>query len=447
MSRAHPVVTIIGGGMAGSEAAWQLARQGIGVRLYEMRPETTTPVHKTPFLAEMVCSNSLRSDALDNAVGLLHEEMRRLGSLFMAAADDNRVPAGKALAVDRLRFARQITDTLAGLPEVEIIRKEVTSLPDGPCIVATGPLTSDALSAALRTFTGSDSLYFYDAISPIVVADSIDKSKTFIASRYDKGGADYINCPLDEGQFQAFYDALMAAEVLEIPDFEEGLFFEGCLPIEEIGRRGAETLLFGPMKPVGLSDPRTGVRPHAVVQLRQDDLAAEYYSLVGFQTRMKWGEQERVLRLIPGLEKAEFVRFGVVHRNTYVNAPRTLTETLQTRLRGDLLFAGQIAGTEGYVESAAGGLLAGIYCAMMLQGRPIATVPRTTALGSLAFYISHARAIDYQPTNVTFGIIPELDKPIRGKKQRREAISRRALEQLDAWILETGFAGGPGDTK
>ena len=443
--RAKPEVTIIGGGMAGSEAAWQLARRGLGVRLYEMRPEVTTPVHKSDLLAEMVCSNSLRSDALDNAVGLLHEEMRRLGSLFMAAADDNRVPAGKALAVDRQRFARQITDRLAAADEVEVIREEVASLPDGPCIIATGPLTSAALSEDIRALTGTNSLYFYDAISPIVLAESIDESKTFVASRYDKGGADYINCPLDEAQFRIFYDALMSAEVLEIPDFEQGLFFEGCLPVEEIGRRGRETLLFGPMKPVGLSDPRTGARPHAVVQLRQDDLAAENYSLVGFQTRLKWGEQERVLRLIPGLERAEFVRFGVVHRNTYINAPRMLTETFQTRLRGDLFFAGQIAGTEGYVESAAGGLLAGIYCAMMLQEGPISTVPRTTALGSLAFYISHARAIDYQPTNVTFGIIPELEKQIRGKKQRREVISQRALEHLEAWILETGgkHASGP----
>jgi len=443
--RARPVVTIIGGGMAGSEAAWQLARRGLRVRLYEMRPEVMTPVHESDLLAEMVCSNSLRSDALDNAVGLLHEEMRRLGSLFMAAADDNRVPAGKALAVDRQRFAQQITDRLAAADEVEIIREEVASLPDGPCIIATGPLTSAALSEDIRVLTGTNSLHFYDAISPIVLAESIDESKTFVASRYDKGGADYINCPLDEAQFRIFYDALMAAEVLEIPDFEQGLFFEGCLPIEEIGRRGRETLLFGPMKPVGLSDPRTGARPHAVVQLRQDDLAAENYSLVGFQTRLKWGEQERVLRLIPGLESAEFVRFGVVHRNTYINAPRMLTETFQTRLRGDLFFAGQLAGTEGYVESAAGGLLAGIYCAMMLQEGPISTVPRTTALGSLAFYISHARAIDYQPTNVTFGIIPELEKQVRGKKQRREAISQRALEHLETWILETGgkHASGP----
>jgi methylenetetrahydrofolate--tRNA-(uracil-5-)-methyltransferase len=431
-------VTIVGGGMAGSEAAWQLAKRGIRVLLFEMRPVKSTPVHKTAALAEMVCSNSLRSDGLDNAVGLLHEEMRRLDSLFLAAADNNRVPAGKALAVDRHRFAAEISRRIEGLEGVEIVREEVTEVPAGPCIIATGPLTSAALGERIRDLTGADALYFYDAISPIVLADSIDTSKTFVASRYDKGGADYINCPMNEQEFERFYQALMEAEATELPDFEKKLFFEGCLPIEEIGRRGPDTLLFGPMKPVGLTDPRTGARPHAVVQLRQDDLAAEHYSLVGFQTRLKWGPQEKVLRLVPGLEKAEFVRFGTVHRNTYINAPRTLTETLQTRRRGDLFFAGQIAGTEGYVESAAGGLLAGVYCGMLLRDGVIAPVPRTTAIGSLAFYISHARAIDYQPTNVSFGIIPELDKPVRNKKQRREALAARALRDLDSWIEANG---------
>jgi len=433
-----PPVTIVGGGMAGSEAAWQLAKRGIRVRLFEMRPVKSTPVHKTAALAEMVCSNSLRSDGLDNAVGLLHEEMRRLDSVFLAAADNNRVPAGKALAVDRHRFAAEISQRIEGLDGVEIVREEVTEIPAGPCIIATGPLTSEALGERIRDLTGADALYFYDAISPIVLADSIDTSKTFTASRYDKGGADYINCPMNEQEFERFYQALMEAEATELPDFEKKLFFEGCLPIEEIGRRGPDTLLFGPMKPVGLTDPRTGARPHAVVQLRQDDLAAEHYSIVGFQTRLKWGPQEQVLRLVPGLEKAEFVRFGTVHRNTYINAPRTLTETLQTRARGDLFFAGQIAGTEGYVESAAGGLLAGVYCGMLLRDGVIAPVPRTTAIGSLAFYISHARAIDYQPTNVSFGIIPELDKPVRNKKQRREALAARALRDLDSWIEANG---------
>ena len=434
----EPCVTIVGGGMAGSEATWQLAKRGIRVRLYEMRPVKGTPVHQTDGLAEMVCSNSLRSDGLDNAVGLLHEEMRRLDSLFLSAADNNRVPAGKALAVDRQRFSQEISERIAALDEVEIVREEVTEIPEGPCIVATGPLTSDALSEKILELTGSDALFFYDAVSPIVLADSIDTDKTFVQSRYDKGGADYINCPMNEAEFTRFYEALMAAELAELHDFEESLFFEGCLPIEEIGRRGPDTLLYGPMKPVGLTDPNTGERPHAVVQLRQDDLAAEHYSLVGFQTRMKWGIQEQVLRLIPGLENAEFVRFGVVHRNTYINAPRVLTETLQTRLRGDLWFAGQIAGTEGYVESAGGGLLAGIYCGMSLLDGGIRPVPRTTAIGSLAFYISHARAIDYQPTNVTFGIIPELETRVRKRQERRQALAQRALRDLDSWIVENG---------
>jgi len=436
-----PVVTVIGGGMAGCEAAWQLAKRGVCVRLYEMRPVKKTPVHKTGALAEMVCSNSLRSDGLDNAVGLLHEEMRRLDSLFLSSADNNRVPAGKALAVDRSRFSREITERLAAVSEVEIVREELTEIPKGPCIIATGPLTSEALSQDICKLTGSEHLYFYDAISPIVLADTIDTNKTFAASRYDKGGADYINCPFTQQEFDRFYTELMHAETQELPDFERKLFFEGCLPIEEIGRRGPETLLYGPMKPVGLTDPRSNERPHAVAQLRQDDIAAEHYSLVGFQTRLKWGPQEKVLRLIPGLEKAEFVRFGTVHRNTYINAPRMLSETLQTRTRGDLYFAGQIAGTEGYVESAGGGLLAGIYCGMALLDGGISPVPRTTALGSLAFYISHARALNYQPTNITFGIIPVLEKPVRKKQERREAISRRALRDLESWIKNNTGAG------
>ncbi|MEC7900686.1 MAG: methylenetetrahydrofolate--tRNA-(uracil(54)-C(5))-methyltransferase (FADH(2)-oxidizing) TrmFO [Acidobacteriota bacterium] len=436
-----PVVTVIGGGMAGCEAAWQLAKRGVRVRLYEMRPVKRTPVHKTDALAEMVCSNSLRSDSLDNAVGLLHEEMRRLDSLFLSSADNNRVPAGKALAVDRSRFSREITERLAAISEVEIVREELTEIPKGPCIIATGPLTSEALSQDICKLTGSEHLYFYDAISPIVLADTIDTNKTFAASRYDKGGADYINCPFTQQEFDRFYTELMQAETDELPDFERKLFFEGCLPIEEIGRRGAETLLYGPMKPVGLTDPRSNERPHAVAQLRQDDIAAEHYSLVGFQTRLKWGPQEKVLRLIPGLEKAEFVRFGTVHRNTYINAPRMLSETLQTRTRGDLYFAGQIAGTEGYVESAGGGLLAGIYCGMALLDGGIRPVPRTTALGSLAFYISHARALNYQPTNITFGIIPVLEKSVRRKHERREAISRRALHDLESWIKSKTGAG------
>ncbi len=433
-----PLVTIVGGGMAGCEATWQLAKRGVQVRLYEMRPGRATPVHHTGDLAEMVCSNSLRSDGLENAIGLLHEEMRRLDSIFLSAADNNRVPAGKALAVDRHRFAREITERVEALDEVKVVREELTEIPDGPCIIASGPLTSDGLGEHIQKITGAEHLYFYDAVSPIVLADSIDRDKTFVASRYDKGGADYINCPFTEEEFDRFYSALMAAESLEVPDFEKKLYFEGCLPIEEIASRGPDTLLYGPMKPVGLTDPRTGERPHAVVQLRQDDIAAEHYSLVGFQTRLKWGPQEEVLRLVPGLESAEFVRFGTVHRNTYINSPRVLSETLQTRARGNLYFAGQIAGTEGYVESAGGGLLAGIYCGMSLLDDGVRPVPRTTALGSLAFYISHARAIEYQPTNITFGIIPELETPIRKKLERREALVRRALLDLDSWIRDNG---------
>ena len=429
--------------MAGSEAAWQLARRGVRVRLYEMRPRVSTPVHKSDLLAEMVCSNSLRSDGLDNAVGLLHEEMRRLGSLLLAAADACRVPAGKALAVDRWAFARMITDTLTAQPEIEIVREEVTELPQGPAIIAIGAMTSARLASEIKRFTGSDDLYFYDAIAPIVRADTIDMARVFRASRYDKGGADYLNCPMTEAEFDRFFDALVSAELVDLKEFEAGLFFEGCLPIEEMARRGRQTLTFGPFKPVGLVDPRTGRRPYAVVQLRQDDLAAEHYSLVGCQTRMKWGEQDRVFRLIPGLEKAEFVRYGVVHRNTYINAPRVLSETLQTRARGDLFFAGQVAGTEGYVESAAGGLLAGLYCGMLLLDGDIEPVPRATALGSLAFYISHASAVNYQPTNITFGIMPELEQPVRGRKARREERSYRALAELDRWLARVGSRLGP----
>ena len=433
-----PIVTVVGGGMAGAEAAWQLAKRGLSVRLFEMRPTMPTAVHKSDYLAEMVCSNSLRSDELDNAVGLLHEEMRRLDSLVLAAADRTRVPAGKALAVDRWGFAQDITNRLAAMPRVEIVRQEVTELPTGPCIIATGPLTTKRLSQSIGEFTGAEALHFYDAVSPIVDAASIDADRSFAASRYDRGGDDYINCPLTESEFDAFYDELIGADVVGLDEFERRLFFEGCLPIEEIAGRGRKTLLFGPMKPVGLVDPETGNRPYSVVQLRQDNLAADHYSLVGFQTRLKWGEQKRVLRLIPALHEAEFIRYGVVHRNTYINAPRVLTETFQTRQRGDLFFAGQIAGTEGYVESAAGGLLAGIYMGQRLLSGAIQPVPRTTALGSLAFYISHARAIDYQPTNITFGIMPDLEQAIGGRRARREGRSHRALRDLEHWLDDTG---------
>src|SRR3954469_8534168 len=446
------MVHIIGGGLAGSEAAWQAASRGVPVVLHEMRPVRTTAVHKTDRLAELVCSNSFRGDKLDNAVGLLKEEMRRLGSLVMRAADASRVPAGAALAVDRERFSATITSTLQNHPLITIVRDEVAAIPEStdrePVIVATGPLTSDALSADLVRLVGGDHLYFYDAISPIVVAESIDQSKVFRASRWDRslrpaaralqasdaacGVADplgdYLNCPLTRDDYDRFYDALVTAQSATVHDFDKETFFEGCLPIEVMAHRGRDTLRFGPMKPVGLIDPRTGREPYACVQLRQDNLAGDHFSLVGFQTQIKWGDQGRVLRLIPGLEQAEFVRFGMVHRNTYVNGPSVLAETWQVRTRPTLFFAGQMSGVEGYVESAASGLLAGMNAAAMANGEPTSAPPRTTATGALAYYASHADAAHYEPSNITFGIIQAPDaasKKPRGKKERNIALSER----------------------
>jgi methylenetetrahydrofolate--tRNA-(uracil-5-)-methyltransferase len=451
-------VRIVGGGLAGSEAAWQAASRGVPVTLYEMRPVRGTAVHKTDKLAELVCSNSFRGDKLDNAVGLLKEEMRRLGSLVMRAADASRVPAGAALAVDRERFSATITSTLQNHPLITIVRDEVAAIPEStdrePVIVATGPLTSDALSADLVRLVGGDHLYFYDAISPIVLAESIDQSKVFRASRWDRslrpparafqaseaacGVADplgdYLNCPLTRDDYDRFYDALVTAQSATVHDFDKETFFEGCLPIEVMAHRGRDTLRFGPMKPVGLIDPRTGREPYACVQLRQDNLAGDHFSLVGFQTQITWGEQGRVLRLIPGLEQAEFVRFGIVHRNTYVNGPTVLDATWQVRLRPTLLFAGQMSGVEGYVESAASGLLAGINAAAMARGEAPAAAPRTTAIGALAYYVSHADPSHYQPSNITFGIMPPLEARIKGKKLRNEALSARALGDLQTWI-------------
>jgi methylenetetrahydrofolate--tRNA-(uracil-5-)-methyltransferase len=352
-------VTVVGGGLAGCEAAWQLSRRGIGVDLYEMRPVVRTAVHQTGDLAELVCSNSLRGNALDQAAGLLKEEMRRLDSLIVRVADSVRVPAGSALAVDRGLFARRITESVASLPDVSILREEVPRIPEDPVtIVATGPLTSEPLARDIAAFVGEAQLYFYDAVSPVVEADTLDFEKTFRASRYGKGGDDYVNCPLDEAQYAAFYGALTTAECASVHSFEHEFFFEGCLPVEVIASRGRDTLRFGPMKPVGLRDPRDGRRPHAVVQLRQDNLAASHFSIVGFQTQLKWGEQKRVFQMIPGLERAEFVRFGMIHRNTYVNSPRTLEPTFETRARPGLFFAGLMSGVEGYVESEASGLIA-----------------------------------------------------------------------------------------
>jgi methylenetetrahydrofolate--tRNA-(uracil-5-)-methyltransferase len=451
-----PVVQIVGAGLAGSEAAWQVAARGVRVVLHEMRPERPTAVHKTGGCAELVCSNSFRGDKLDNAVGLLKEEMRRLGSLIMRSAEASRVPAGAALAVDRERFSAEVTAALEAHPLVTIVRGEVPAIPPpradgGPIVLATGPLTSETLSADLARLVGAEHLYFYDAISPIVLADSIDRRKVFRASRWDRslrgqapspvgpacgvddGQGDYLNCPFTREEYDRFYDALVTAESATVHDFDNTKFFEGCLPIEVMAHRGRDTLRFGPMKPAGLDDPRTGRWAHAVVQLRQDTLAGDHFSLVGFQTQLKWGEQARVLRLIPGLEQAEFVRFGMVHRNTYVNGPTVLAPTWQVRARSDLFLAGQVSGVEGYVESAASGLLAGINAARLALGEPTLVAPRTTAIGALAHYASHADPAHYDPTNITFGIMPPLERPPRAKADRQEAYSARALGDLEAF--------------
>ena len=441
------MVHIIGGGLAGSEAAWQAASLGVPVVIHEMRPVRATAVHKTDRLAELVCSNSFRGDKLDNAVGLLKEEMRRLGSLVMRAADANRVPAGAALAVDRERFAQAVTEAIAAHPLITVAREEIPRLPQDPSmyplIVATGPLTSASLSADVAALVGRDHLYFYDAISPIVLAETVDAAKVFRASRWDRslgsGGdpeGDYLNCPLTHTEYESFYDAVVAAESATVHDFDKEKFFEGCLPIEVMAHRGRDTLRFGPMKPVGLVDPRTGRTPYAVVQLRQDNLAGDHYSLVGFQTQLKWGEQARVLRMIPGLEQAEFVRFGMVHRNTYINGPQVLSETWQTRARPDLFFAGQISGVEGYVESAASGLLAGRNAAALVRGEAPRVPPRSTAIGALAYYVSHADPRSYQPTNITFGIIASPEPGSRRARDRKIAVAERALRALDEWIGE-----------
>ena len=468
-------VTVVGGGLAGSEAAWQAASRGVPVVLHEMRPVKPTAVHKTDGLAELVCSNSFRGDKLDNAVGLLKEEMRRLGSLIMRCADEARVPAGAALAVDRDVFSSRVTEAIGSHPLISIRRGEVASIPsgaDGPVIIATGPLTSDALSAEIAALVGSKHLYFYDAISPIVLGESIDRTKVFRASRWgrslrpaelppeggsppvdpvasgfsrkdqpacgvDDGGGDYLNCPFTKDEYEAFYAALMAAEKAPLHDFDKPTFFEGCLPIEVMASRGVDTLRFGPMKPVGLTDPRTGRDAYAVVQLRQDNLAGDHFSLVGFQTQMKWGEQARVLKMIPGLENAEFARYGMIHRNTYVNSPTVLRETWQTRMRDDLLFAGQMSGVEGYVESAASGLIAGRTAAALALGEEPSVPPRTTAIGALAYYASHADPKHYVPSNIAFGLIPALERRVKSKKDRNLAISERALKDLADWLETT----------
>jgi methylenetetrahydrofolate--tRNA-(uracil-5-)-methyltransferase len=411
----------------------------VSVDLFEMRPVRQTPVHQTGDLAELVCSNSLRGNALDQAAGLLKEEMRRMGSLIIRVADEVRVPAGSALAVDRGLFAQKVTEAVSALPQVTLHRQETPRIPEGPVvIVATGPLTSDALAAEIAAFVGQTHLYFYDAVSPVVDAETIDFSRTFRASRYGKGGDDYVNCPLDEAEYDAFFRALTTAECAELHAFDHEFFFEGCLPVEVIASRGRDTLLFGPMKPVGLVDPRTGRRPIAVVQLRQDNLAASHFSVVGFQTQLKWGEQKRVFQMIPGLAQAEFVRMGMIHRNTYVNSPSILEPTFETRKRLGLFFAGQMSGVEGYVESAASGLLAGVGAAFRARGEEPVGFPEDTALGALGRYIARSDPKHYQPTNIAFGLLPDLPQRIRDKARKRMALAERALGSLEQFQSRLG---------
>ncbi len=428
-------VTVIGAGLAGSEAAWQLACRGKVVDLFEMRPQKYTPAHHTPYFSELVCSNSLRAAATENAVGLLKEEMRRLGSLIMSMADTHRVPAGGALAVDREGFSCAVTKALEEHPLIHVHREEVTRIPSrGVVIIASGPLTSPALSQEIAKQTGDQHLYFYDAAAPILTLDSLDMTKVFRASRYNKGEEAYLNCPMDREEYDAFFDALLQAERAPQKEFEKQLHFEGCMPVEVLASRGRDTLLYGPLKPVGLTDPRTGKRPHAVVQLRQDNTEGTLYNMVGFQTNLKWGEQKRVFSLIPGLENAEFVRYGVMHRNTFINAPDLLTPTLQLKNQERIFFAGQITGVEGYVESAAAGLVAGLNAARLVAGQTPLEFPRETAHGSLLHYITTTPAGNFQPMNVTFGLFPELPIKIKGKRERGKAQSDRALEVLAQWL-------------
>lgn len=424
-------VNIIGAGLAGSEAAYQLAKRDIKVKLYEMRPVKQTPAHHTDKFAELVCSNSLRGNALTNAVGVLKEEMRRLDSLIIKAADNASVPAGGALAVDRHEFSGYITDTLKNHPNIEVINEEITSVPEGPTIIATGPLTTESLSKDIQRLTGQEHLYFYDAAAPIIEKDSIDMNKVYLKSRYDKGEAAYLNCPMTEDEFNRFYDAILEAEVVPLKEFEKEIYFEGCMPFEEMAKRGRKTLLFGPMKPVGLEDPKTGKRPYAVVQLRQDDAAGTLYNIVGFQTHLKWGAQKEILKLIPGLENVEVVRYGVMHRNTFINSPTNLEQTYQFKGNKDLFLAGQMTGVEGYVESAASGLVAGINMAKHITGAAPVLFPEKTVIGSMAYYITHTNKKNFQPMNANFGLLPNLDTRIKDKKERYEALADRAITALE----------------
>ncbi|PEI43826.1 FADH(2)-oxidizing methylenetetrahydrofolate--tRNA-(uracil(54)-C(5))-methyltransferase TrmFO [Bacillus pseudomycoides] len=428
------VVNVIGAGLAGSEAAYQIAKRGVQVKLYEMRPVRQTPAHHTDKFAELVCSNSLRANTLTNAVGVIKEEMRKMDSVIIRAADECSVPAGGALAVDRHEFAAKVTEYVKNHPNVTVVNEEMTEIPEGPTVIATGPLTSPELSAQLKELTGEDYFYFYDAAAPIVEKESIDMNKVYLKSRYDKGEAAYLNCPMTEEEFDRFYDALIAAETVPLKEFEKEVFFEGCMPVEVMASRGRQTLLFGPMKPVGLEDPKTGKTPYAVVQLRQDDAAGTLYNIVGFQTHLKWGPQKEVLQLIPGLENAEIVRYGVMHRNTFINSPRLLRPTYQYKHRDDLFFAGQMTGVEGYVESAASGLLAGINAARLVKGEEPVVLPPVTAMGSMANYITATNAKNFQPMNANFGLFAPLEKKIKKKQERNEAYATRALEMIQNFV-------------
>src|SRR5579863_3787888 len=432
-------IKIIGAGLAGSEAAWQCARRGVDVELFEMRPARTTPAHQTADFAELVCSNSLKSDSENTAPWLLKEEMRRAGSLLLEIARECAVPAGHALAVDRIAFAARVTEAISREPLTTIRREEVERIDkDQITIVATGPLTSDALSQEIGRLSGASHLFFYDSISPIVEADSIDMARVYLAARYDKGSADYINCPMSREEYDRFYDALLTAQSVEEREWEKLNYFESCLPIEEIARRGRDTLRFGPMKPVGLKDPRTGRIPYAAVQLRQENLRADSYNLVGFQNHLKFGEQARVLRLIPGLENARFSRYGQIHRNTYINAPSLLRPTLQMKAHPQVFFAAQICGVEGYVESIATGLLAGLHAAALATGTEPIPPPRATAFGSLTHYITHADAKKFQPANITFDLLPALDRKVRDRQERHRAQCQLALREFDGWLEGVG---------
>ncbi|XRG79733.1 FADH(2)-oxidizing methylenetetrahydrofolate--tRNA-(uracil(54)-C(5))-methyltransferase TrmFO [Rossellomorea sp. GAMAL-10_SWC] len=423
-------INVIGAGLAGSEAAYQIAKRGIKVHLYEMRPVRQTPAHHTDKFAELVCSNSLRANTLTNAVGVLKEEMRRLDSVIIRSADECAVPAGGALAVDRHEFASRVTEYVKNHPNVTVHNEEMTKIPEGPTVIATGPLTSPELSQQLKELTGEDYFYFYDAAAPIVEKESIDLNKVYLKSRYDKGEAAYLNCPMTEEEFDRFYEALTTAETVPLKEFEKEIFFEGCMPVEVMAKRGKQTLLFGPMKPVGLEDPKTGKTPYAVVQLRQDDSAGTLYNIVGFQTHLKWGPQKEVLQLIPGLENAEIVRYGVMHRNTFINSPNLLEATYRFKGREDLFFAGQMTGVEGYVESAASGLVAGINAARYVMEKELVVFPAETAIGSMANYITTTSAKHFQPMNANFGLFPKLEVKIKRKQERYEAYANRALESI-----------------